>query len=311
MSTSYEKREALRSRILKEMFDGTVGANRDPDRVSYTPNSISKAWGLDVNEVLSALKHLESKFLIKSWAVMEIPYETSYSITQYGIAEIEDKEKMEAEAINEQKDKQRLAVLKHMYEVAVNQKGNSGRTLFNAKTIADAISLAPSEVDTALTYLGGEGFVTLEARPHDGLTPARISHAGIKEIESVRSKPERGTEHFSPPVTQHFYGAVGTVQTGSHATANVTQNIGADLASTLVLIGQLKQQADKLPEDEQEEARDTLDVLSAELKGDRDPKRVNATLRGLATFGRGTVAFASQVATLANQVKDLLGITPT
>jgi hypothetical protein len=216
----------------------------------------------------------------------------------------------EASESFERRQKQRLAVLKHMYNTAAGQGGDLRGAWFEADDIAKELPYSERDIVAALSYLEGKRLVGIVAQDFDSTTYS-LTHIGIEEIERSLAAPERGTEHFAPQVTHHFYGTVGTVQTGSHATANVTQNIGTDLFSVFALIEQLRQQTNELTEGKQDEARDTLDVLEAELKGGRDPKRIRATLRGLASFGQGTVAFASQVATLTNQVKDLLGTTPT
>lgn len=137
----------------------------------------------------------------------------------------------------------------------------------------------------------------------------KIAHLGVKEIERSMQKPEEPTEHFPPQIIQNFTGPVGAVQTGTHATANVTQDVGADLSDVLSLLEQLKSQIAELPQEQQEDASVSIEALEDELKlQDKNPKRIKAALAGLKGMARGaqgTAAFFSQVATLAQQLKDL------
>lgn len=204
----------------------------------------------------------------------------------------------------------RLAVLKYMYDVAVEQKNDPDRTEFDVEYISRDLEHSEQDIASALPYLEGERLVEVTARFIGGNANYKISHRGIKEVEGVYSAPESGTDHFSPQVIQNltFQGPVGTVQTGSNATAHVTQNIGADLSSMFALIEQLRQQIDDLQEDEQEEAQVNLDMLEAELKNDKEPKKIRVFVKRLAALGRGAAAavgFGANATTLVTQAQTL------
>jgi len=66
-------------------------------------------------------------------------------------------------------------------------------------------------------YLIAEGLIRERAN-------LEITERGIDEIERSQRSPQTSTEHFSGSVIQNYYGNVGSVQTGSHSTAVVTQH---------------------------------------------------------------------------------------
>lgn len=215
----------------------------------------------------------------------------------------------------ERRDELRLTVLKHMYDETVGKNRDPGGTIFDAPNIAEVVPFPEQEVASALEFLEGKGLVNGSGVQFIGERRFprnyNILPSGIDEVEQSLRAPERGTEHFSPSVTQNFYGHVGAVQTGSNATANVTQNIGVDLPSVFSLVEQLKQNVEELPEAEREDASDSLNALDDELKTSKNPSKIRSIWRGLKSFGQGTVTFASQLAELGNQLKDFLGPTST
>ncbi len=204
------------------------------------------------------------------------------------------------------RQEQRYAVLKQMYDIAVEKENNSERTYFNSKSLVEVLPYPEQEIESALTYLKGQHLVEFVFKTWSEPPTYRISHLGIREIERSMQEPAEATKHFSSQIVQNFHGAVGAVQTGTHTTANVTQNIGADLSDVLNLLEQLKPQVTELPPEQQESALVSIEVLEDELKSqDENPKRIRGLLVGLGGIARGTVIFASQVAILAQQLKNL------
>lgn len=203
------------------------------------------------------------------------------------------------------KQEQRYAILRYMYIVEFEEKNNRVDP-FRAHLIALSLPYSEQEIESALTYLAGEHLARVVATYMNGTKSYKLTHQGVKEIESSFQKPEEPTEHFPPQIIQNFNGPVGAVQTGTHATANVTQNVGADLSAVLSSLEQLKLQVSELPQKQQEDVSVSIEVLEDELKlQDKNPRRIRAALAGLKGVAQGTVAFSSQVATLAQQLKDL------
>lgn len=118
-----------------------------------------------------------------------------------------------------------------------------------------------------------------------------LSHKAIVEIEQSIAKPNRDTEHFSSTVIQNFNAPVGSVQTGSNSTANVTQNFGTQASEVLNLIQELRQSFKSLPPDQREEAIEVTDALEEEVQSSTPRKgRIKAFLNQLASFTANTAS---------------------
>jgi hypothetical protein len=78
-------------------------------------------------------------------------------------------------------------------------------------------------------------------------TNLEITERGIDEIERSQRSPQASTEHFSGNVIQNYYGNVGSVQSGSHSTAVVTQYQNSN-TELLPLIERLVEALEALPE---------------------------------------------------------------
>lgn len=157
----------------------------------------------------------------------------------------------------EQKQQQRYAVLRKVYEVT------DGRPLAstNFREVAKDLDFAEDDARSAVDFLIEEGL--LQWRGSGG--GVSITHAGLVEVEASIKKPERETEHFTPSefslvLHQTFHGPVGAVQTGTTNTATVTQTIDTDVRS---LIQQLHTQAEGLPEPKRSEAHESIKELEA------------------------------------------------
>lgn len=203
------------------------------------------------------------------------------------------------------KEEQRYAVLKYMY-TAVTEEQLPKNLLFTASSMALILSYAESEIESALRYLEGEQLIEYRQTMLNGQKRYWLAHSGIKEIERSFQALDEAAEPFSTRTIQHFYGPVGTVQAGVHAKADVTQNIGVDFSDVLSLIEQMKSQVTELPQEQRGSASDSVEILEEELKSQaKNPERVKRSLERLGRMARGTVTFSSQVASLAQQLKDL------
>lgn len=84
-----EYRQNLRDRILKGMFDNTIGASKDPTQVYFTPQSVSEGLQVSVEDTLIAMQFLAGKHLIEEKVQGYDRYSSGYTISSYGISEIE------------------------------------------------------------------------------------------------------------------------------------------------------------------------------------------------------------------------------
>ena len=207
----------------------------------------------------------------------------------------------------ERRQQQRYAVLKHMYDVAVENRNDPTMSLHEDR-IAEGLDYPKQDVKSALSYLEGKYLIEIVTVFYGGDKDYKLTHRGIEEIEQSLQKPKEPTEHFPAPANMNFYfNAQGaTVQTGAQSTTNVTQNIGVDSSDVFRLLEKLKLHATELPPEQQEDALDSIEALEDELNSqDRNPKRVKVFLTGLERIARGTVTLTSQVAILAQQLKNL------
>jgi len=205
----------------------------------------------------------------------------------------------------ERRQQQRYAVLRHMHEVAVEEK-NDPTMSFHEDLIVEGLAYLRQDVRSALNYLEGKHLVKVVIVYDPGTKSYELSHQGIEEIERSFQKPEEPTEHFPAPINMYFNAPVGAVQPGSHAVANVNQNIGVNLSDVFDLMEQMKSQVAELPQEQQESASDSVEMLEEELKSQaKSPERVKRSLERLGRMARGTLTFSSQVATLAQKLKDL------
>lgn len=211
------------------------------------------------------------------------------------------------------RDEIRLVVLKHTYDETIGKLRDSEGTIFDAPSIAEDVPFTEQEISSALDYLEGKGLVRGGGPQFIGeqrfYRNYNIKHSGINEIEQALRAPGHGTEHFPPPATLNIYGNVGAVQTGSHATANVTQSIGPDLSSIFTLIEQLKQQTSELSEDDQDEAQIALHELETELRDKKEPTKLRVLCKQLGRLAQGVAvgtSFGANATTLITQLPPLL-----
>ena len=119
----------------------------------------------------------------------------------------------EDELLVREREARRYRVLRRLYDISganVNH-GVPYDKLQEAERLDDLQWWAVQD------YLIAEGLIRERAN-------LEITERGIDEIERSQKSPQASTEHFSGSVIQNYYGNVGSVQTGSHSTAVVTQH---------------------------------------------------------------------------------------
>ncbi|MRG93881.1 hypothetical protein [Polyangium spumosum] len=167
----------------------------------------------------------------------------------------------------EQKKQHRLCVLNRLYDET------DGDT--HAYVIGDQFfdgftkeGISPSDAESAFRWLADEGL----AKFHGSLL--MIKHQGVVEIEQSREAPDEDTDHFPAAVihqVNHFHGTVGGVQTGSHNTMSVAQQINAP-AEIIGHFAALREAAQRLPEDKRSTAIEMVEGLEEEAKLDKPRK---------------------------------------
>jgi hypothetical protein len=198
--------------------------------------------------------------------------------------------------IIQEKQRRRYQMLHKLWE-AVGGKEYAEADFFG---IAREMGLSEDEANEIYGYFTSEGL--FGNRGVDG--GVSLSHRAIVEIEQSITQPNRGTEHFPSTVIQNFNAPVGSVQTGSHSVAHVTQNFGSSASEVVNLIRELRQNLQALPPDERQEAIEVVDALEEEVQSPTPRKgRIKAFLGQLGTFTANT---ASSV--LADTIAKSLGM---
>jgi hypothetical protein len=153
--------------------------------------------------------------------------------------------------------------------------------------VAKKAGFGEAEAEEIYDYFWSEGFFDNRIV----VWGVSLSHRAIVEIEQSISNPNRGTEHFTSTVIQNFNAPVGSVQTGSHSVANVTQHFGANASEVLNLIQELRQSFNSLPQDRRDEAIEVVDALEEEIQSPTPRKgRIKAFLSQIGSFAADTAS---------------------
>ena len=120
-----------------------------------------------------------------------------------------------------QKQQLRYQLLAKLYELT----DGSRRNRVDVDQLMEEAAVDRKDFYHILQYLTDEG---LAKRIN---LVAEITHEGIREMEDSLQAPNESTTHFPAQIIQHFHGPVGAFQTGAQATANVTQEVTAAVAS--------------------------------------------------------------------------------
>ena len=178
------------------------------------------------------------------------------------------------------KDAKRYRTLREIFR---GTRGEEHATV-GTDDLAKELGVDLEELDDILTYLEREGLVRFETVGGD----PGITHTGIREVEASIRTPSCPTSHFSVPVieqvTNHFYGAVGAVQTGNHNTANVTQNFGVADETLLRVLADVRTHLASLAEPQRSEVLECLDGIATEAQTQSPSKgRLRALVQGTAS----------------------------
>lgn len=196
----------------------------------------------------------------------------------------------------QKKEANRLRVLQTLYEVTDGNEHASAEM----GPLYEQAGVEYADGDAAYHYLQGEGLVMGKSSHRMSIT-----HHGVVEIEQAINRPKERTEHFTPVVIQQvFHGAVGAVQTGADAVANVQQQNNAAPAPELVrLFAELRAKTAELPADERADATELVDDLEEQSKRTKpNAKKVDLLATGLSavqTLGPTVATIVSTI--LANQ----------
>lgn len=185
--------------------------------------------------------------------------------------------------IVQEKQRRRYLMLHKLWEAV---DGREHKTV-DFMEVATQAGFSEEEAKEIYNYFTDEGFFA-NRRVVWGVS---LSHKAIIEIEQSITNPNRDTEHFPSTVIQNFNGPVGSVQTGSHSVAYVTQNFGASASDVMNLIRELRQNLQTLPPDQRQEAIEVVDALEEEVQSPAPRKgRIKAFLGQLGTFTANTAS---------------------
>jgi hypothetical protein len=197
----------------------------------------------------------------------------------------------------QEKQRRRYLVLSKLYELT---DGEPVR-LAEADAVREATGFDEVIFHEAVQYLRGEGLLKTSN------LVLELTHAGIVEYERSLERPDVPTEHFPVQVIQQFNAPVGAVQTGTHATANVVQQIGAGTGEVLELLVQLRRGIEAtLPAEERAEALELVEGIEEEARSEKPrTARVKAFMKGLGNFALSTASNA-----LATAIAQQFGLPP-
>lgn len=197
----------------------------------------------------------------------------------------------------QEKQRRRYLVLSKLYELT---DGEPVR-LAEADAVREATGLDEVTFHEAVQYLRGEGLLKTSN------LVLELTHAGIVEYERSLERPDAPTEHFPVQVIQQFNAPVGAVQTGTHATANVVQQVGAGVGEVLELLGHLRRDIEAtLPDEERAEALELVEGIEEEARSEKPrTARVKAFMKGLGNFALSTASNA-----LATAIAQQFGLPP-
>nr|WP_290224270.1 hypothetical protein [Trichocoleus desertorum] len=201
-----------------------------------------------------------------------------------------------------EKDKKRLLVLKAIYDQTQGDKHTP--TIFSEVYEATGVNGEEGqELIRILEYLAAKGLIKIQGSIYGGQSaPIWICHEGIREFEQTIRNPNGSTEHFSGSVVQNFHAAVGAVQNGNYNRAEVTQHIGMDAAEVLKLIQKLEQEVPNIPQENQDVAADSIEVLKAEVVATPTKvARIKGALFALWTSGKDVASFINAVTAIAER----------
>lgn len=193
----------------------------------------------------------------------------------------------------EEKKHHRLLALETLYKSA----DGSSREYCDAHALHQALvnhGISLEDAREAISWLKAEGLaeqITLDS--------IKLTHEGVREVESALERPDEGTEHFAPATihnVNHFYGTVGGVQQGSNNTMNVAQQFNAP-AAIIDHFAAIRREVDKLPAEKKNDAIVLVDAMEAEAKKP-EPKHV--------IFSSYATALATLVSSVAPHIPPLL-----
>ena len=199
------------------------------------------------------------------------------------------------------KQQQRYAALRLIYHMVNGETDTSLSDHEYLEAAQSKLGLSSADAQSALSYLTTKGLcegVTLQS--------FSLTLAGVDEVEAAETHPEEGTDHFdSPDIYQVqninvYGGAVGSIQSGSHNTANVAQQINAPPSDMANAILDLRRAAAQLSPEGREDAEAALDGIEEQAKADK-PKaglvRVYAK-----TLNEYLLAYAPTIAMLVQHI---------
>jgi hypothetical protein len=168
----------------------------------------------------------------------------------------------------QRKEEVRLRLLQHFYRVT---DGISARLVAVDVELAGKLDATPSEMDSAVEFLAGEGLLK-QTSPGGGYG---ITHEGVVEAEESLREPACGTEHFEP----------ATINAVNNATPAGRDPIGDGTAAAHPVIVELREKATSLPPEKRDEAHSVIDEIEDMLeKGPKALVATNKLIESLVTY---------------------------
>lgn len=251
---SVARQREIRDRFMEEVYDQSGG-----DPMCWPDvDEVAQHLGLEYDEWRPVHTYLLRAGLLDSRGPRLV------SMTTYGVDYVEN--------MVLKRQEQRFKLLREIYEALEGSQSKvlPGKGFYEC---ADAVRLARSEAEDAREWLYKQDLL----RGFDGEGGVQLTQSGVQEVERSLAHPNEATEHFPMSVVQnvtHNYqisGPVGALQSGSHNTATVVQNVAVG-DSAMTALAQLRHAAEKLSGEDREEAIELVDTIEEQVRS-RKPKK--------------------------------------
>ena len=182
----------------------------------------------------------------------------------------------EDELLVREREGRRFRILRRLYDMS----GGSAERDVSYREVQTAERLDDEQWWPAYYWLEAEGLLEEAVSSR-----VRLTAQGVDEIERTKKAPQSSTEHFPSIVIQNNYGNIGAIQSGSHNTANVSQQLNAN-TELRILVQQLHAAIEAQPDSpEKNEALEQFEVLKEEAEAEQPrPNRIKSCLKAIGGF---------------------------
>ena len=197
---------------------------------------------------------------------------------------------------NERKE---YTVLESVYILSKPEKGIG----INSKEISKHTGLLITEVEEILNRLCYIDKLIDSPTLNSGFMSNSVTKS--KLLDYIRSKSalrhKYETNNYINMTNQYFNAPVGAVQNGNYNTTNVSQTIVSNNIEILQMVAELRQQINKLNQENQDIATDALDTLQSEVTNPTKTTKLKSALFTLWATSQGVASFVNAATAIADR----------